>query len=226
MSESLDEVSDDDQDTEDEFEDVNPAICLTKAKKKEMREPWRRTLVIKIWGRKVGYTYLQRRLQAIWHPREKMEVIAIENDYYVVRFEAEDNFSFALTGGPWMILDHYLIVRTWTHDFDPYGEKLEKILVWVRLPNIPLEYFHKNFLMKIGRKIGDLKKIDQTTVSVYRGMFARICVEVDLSKPKLANYRVRNIEKMIEYEGIFLICFGCGKQGHKKEECPLHNVDN
>lgn len=213
-SELLDEVSDDDQDPEGKFDDVNLAICLTKAEKKEMRDSWKRTLVVKIWGRKVGYAYLQRRLQVIWHPRARF------------LFELEKDFSFALTGGPWMILDHYLIIRMWTHDFDPYGEKLEKIMVWVRLPYIPLEYFHRNFLLKIGRKIGDLKKIDQTTLSVSRGMFARICVEVDLSKPLLAKYRVRNVEKRIEYEGIFLICFSCGKQGHRKEECAQHNGDN
>ena len=26
--------------------------------------------------------------------------------------------------------------------------------------------------------------------------------------------------RRVEYEGIHLICFGCGKYGHKKEACP------
>ncbi|KAH1127495.1 hypothetical protein GYH30_016195, partial [Glycine max] len=28
------------------------------------------------------------------------------------------------------------------------------------------------------------------------------------------------IVKLLEYEGLYLICFSCGKYGHKESQCP------
>ncbi|CAN1120338.1 hypothetical protein LINPERHAP2_LOCUS151 [Linum perenne] len=44
---------------------------------------------------------------------------------------------------------------------------------------------------RIGDRIGRTVRIDHTTLEGSRGNFARICVEVDLSKPLLSKYRLR-----------------------------------
>lgn len=43
---------------------------------------------------------------------------------------------------------------------------------------------------------------------------------MDLTKPLLAKFKFRNQVQRIEYEGLHLVCCGCGVYGHKKEECP------
>ncbi|KAF7844580.1 ribonuclease H [Senna tora] len=53
--------------------------------------------------------------------------------------------DFALTGGPWIILDHYLIVRPWTSLFDP-EERIQKLAAWIHLPDLPIELYDKKFL--------------------------------------------------------------------------------
>lgn len=53
-----------------------------------------------------------------------------------------------------------------------------------------------------------------------RARFARICVEVDLRKTLVSKFVFEDEEFKIEYEGLNLICFECGKFGHKKEACP------
>ena len=37
-------------------------------------------------------------------------MVALENDYFLVRFTSMDDYVYAKFEGPWMILDHYLIV--------------------------------------------------------------------------------------------------------------------
>ncbi|CAN1143339.1 hypothetical protein LINPERHAP2_LOCUS13549 [Linum perenne] len=71
----------------------------------------------------------------------------------------------------------------------------------------------------IGDRIGRTVRIDHTTLEGTRGNFARICVEVDLSKPLLSKYRLRRRVRRIEYEGLHTICFNCGCYGHKDESC-------
>ncbi|CAN1145597.1 hypothetical protein LINPERHAP2_LOCUS14763 [Linum perenne] len=74
-------------------------------------------------------------------------------------------------------------------------------------------------LQLIGDRIGKTVRIDHTTLEGSRGNFARICVEVDLSKPMLSKYRLRRRVRRIEYEGLHIICFNCGCYGHKVEAC-------
>lgn len=54
---------------------------------------------------------------------------------------------------------------------------------------------------------------------MQRGKYARICVEVDLDKPLLPMFEIKNHIYKVEYEGLHLLCLACGKYGHYREHC-------
>lgn len=213
-------VSDDESDDKEKEGDVDcPAITLTKEEKVRLRKPWRQSLIIKVLGKKVGYAYLLKRLNTIWHPKSRMELITLENDYFLVKFGSVYDYEFAKYGGPWMIMEHYLIIKEWRPNFDPYTDTTEKVIVWVRLPDLPIEYYDHEFLFRVGEKIGKPIRIDSATSLTSRGKFARLCVEVDITKPLLAKFWLRRRVRRIEYEGIHLVCFKCGVYGHSHDMC-------
>ncbi|XVF67807.1 hypothetical protein PTKIN_Ptkin10aG0151500 [Pterospermum kingtungense] len=178
-------------------------------------------------GRTVGYNYLLRKIHAMWRPKLRIELVALENDYFLVKFASSDDYNYAKFEGPWMILDHYLIVKEWSPNFDSLNDRTEKMLVWVRLPCLPIEYYDQDFLLKVGSKIGRPIRIDQATSLVSRGKFVRLCVEVDITKPLLSKFKLRRRVRRIEYEGMHLVCFNCGIYGHRQEDCPnLREEDN
>nr|GLL29927.1 uncharacterized protein LOC109169411 [Ipomoea trifida] len=75
-----------DDEVEDSIEDDDPLCPTIRFSAKEMdqiRAPWRQSLIIKVMGRRVGYAYLLRRLNTMWHPKGRMELIALENDYFL-----------------------------------------------------------------------------------------------------------------------------------------------
>lgn len=74
-------------------------------------------------------------------------------------------------------------------------------------------------MQKIGDKIGRTIKVDGTTILISRGKFARVCVEIDITKPLLSKYTLGEMKWSIEYEGIHLVYFNCGIYGHKQEQC-------
>ena len=49
-----------------------------------------------------------------------------------------------------MLFDHYLTVRPWEPQFQPKIASINKVVVWVRLPNVPLEYYYTEALTWIG----------------------------------------------------------------------------
>ncbi|KAI7983905.1 hypothetical protein LOK49_LG15G00480 [Camellia lanceoleosa] len=80
-------------------------------------------------------------------------------------------------------MDHYLTVRRWEPNFKP-SEALEtKTAIWVQFPELPIEYYQDKVLFAIAKSLGKPLKIDWTTAMATRGKFARICIEMDLSKP-------------------------------------------
>lgn len=62
-------------------------------------------------------------------------------------------------------------------------------------------------------------KVDLATLLASRGKFARVCVEVDLNKPRMAGYQMRGEYYRLQYEGLQDLCLGCGKYGHRYNIC-------
>ncbi|XP_019198959.1 PREDICTED: uncharacterized protein LOC109192712 [Ipomoea nil] len=214
---------DDGEDSDDEADDdpLCPTIRLTKEELEIIRAPWRRALIVKVMGRTVGYAYLLRRLNSIWKPKGSLDLIALDNGYFLVKFGSMDDLAFAMFEGPWMVLDHYLIVKEWEPDFDPTKDTTKNILVWVRIPILPVEYYNFIFLRKLGNRIGRTVRVDQATSLVSRGKFVRICVEVDMRKPLISKFTYKGRVRYVSYEGIHMVCFACGVYGHSTEACPL-----
>ncbi|QHN94893.1 Transposon TX1 uncharacterized [Arachis hypogaea] len=90
--------------------------------------------------------------------------------------------------GSWLMFNHYLTITRWVPDFNPFGTEINKIAAWVRLPNIPIEYYDKRFLGTVGDHIEKTLKVDMNTANQLRGNFVCQCVELDLSRPLNAKY--------------------------------------
>ena len=94
------------------------------------------------------------------------------------------------------------------------------IAVWIRLNELPIEYYEVEVLQQLGNSIGKVLRIDTHTVAETRGRFARLCVQVDINKPLVTTILVGGMNQSVNYEGIHKLCFTCGRIGHRKEACP------
>lgn len=219
-----DEISDDDEVPEELEQDERcPCILLTRAEKRRMRHPWKQALIIKMFSGNVGYMGLMRKLKRKWSLKGDLSLTDIGHKYFIARFTNPADYHFVLTQGPWMIDDNYLTIRKWVPNFIPDDSPMRFLTTWVRIPNLAVEYFDTNFLTKIGNKIGRVMRIDKTTAQAERGQFTRLSVEIDLAKPLLSKFWLRGRIWRIQYEGIRLVCYQCGKIGHQEADCPQHH---
>lgn len=178
--------------------------------------------MVKLLGRYIGYTALCNWLGSLWNAALGFSVIDLENDYLFVRFQSERDAEFAFTQGPWTIMGHCLIVQLWTPRFDNSMEEIESVIAWIHLLGMALHYYHKKILRMLGQIIGSIIKVDYNNESATRGKFARLTVEVALTKPLISQFFLDGKVQKVEYEGLPTICFGCGKYGHNHEACPNH----
>ncbi|KAK8539506.1 hypothetical protein V6N12_043131 [Hibiscus sabdariffa] len=121
------------------------------------------TLVLKILGRRVGYSTLYNRIIGLWKPSHQINLIDIENDYYLVKFSSRTDNIHALTDGPWTIFGHYITVEPWSVDFNLLQDYPSRIMACVRLPSLPITWYKRRLIEAIGAQIGKVVKIDYQT---------------------------------------------------------------
>ncbi|KAK2659814.1 hypothetical protein Ddye_006347 [Dipteronia dyeriana] len=97
--------------------------------------------------------------------------------------------------------------------------------IWVRLSKLPIEWMVFDLFWSISGMLGKMCKVDPITENQARGRFARICVEIDITKPLLGSLSVDDRSIRVEYESLGLICFKCGRYEHGKENCREGVVD-
>lgn len=70
--------------------------------------------------------------------------MGIRYDYFLVKFTRKEDVEFALLEGPWMIYDHYLMVKRRTSSFDPKNTSVKSAAAWVCFPYLPMEYYDES----------------------------------------------------------------------------------
>lgn len=98
--------------------------------------------------------------------------------------------------------------------------KLIYSAIWLRLPELPTEFYDLQVLKKLGNTIGKLLTIDTWTSSTTRGRYARLCVEVPLDKSLKTHLFIGNRRQIILYDGLNMLCTSCGHLGRNTRACP------
>ncbi|KAI9075393.1 hypothetical protein K1719_042643 [Acacia pycnantha] len=208
--------------------DSLPKLSMSDERLMDLCRPWKDALILTVLGKSVNLVMMKDRID--WILRSKsFELIDLPNNYFLFKTGNSDLRLRLLFDGPWVIQGHYLAVQRWSPSFNPYSNEIQKVAVWVRIPTLPLYVYSEECLLEIGNIIGKALKVDVNTLAqcnnrnmmVERGKFDVVSVEVDLNQPLKSRFVIRSTIYTVEYEGLDLICFKCGKYGHSQEKCPL-----
>ena len=121
-------------------------MILSKEVKQHIHAPWANSLIVKVYGRTVGYHFLQARLNALWKPSGRMDIIDLGKDFFLVRFRLKEDISSILENGPWFIGELFLSIRPWEPNFKPSAANVASVAVWIRLSKLPIEYYDMEVL--------------------------------------------------------------------------------
>ena len=195
------------------------AVKFSKEFKHQIRSPWNKALIVKVFGRSVGFNYLHNKLLALWKPAGRLDCVSLGQGFFLTRLSLKEDYEAILRKGPWFIGGHFLSIRPWEPDFRPATANVSSVAVWIRLNELPIEYYNAEALHQIGKSVGIVLRVDTHTATETKGKFARLCVQIDVNKPLTTAILIGKFEQPVCYEGIQKLCFGCGRMGHQKEVC-------
>ncbi|GMH19888.1 hypothetical protein Nepgr_021729 [Nepenthes gracilis] len=116
-----------------------------------------------------------------------------------------------LASGPWFFAGHPLFHKRWNVGMPLSKEGHKTIPIWIKLFNVPVEYWTILGLSWIASAVSKPTQLDFRTAKMERLNFARICVEVSVDTelpPKIRHCPAQNsregmescIEVVVEYQ--------------------------
>lgn len=199
--------------------DDDTSIPITSTDKSRLYEPWKYSVIIKLFRRKIAQYILKIKLIDLQKPTEELLIINLGSDLFLVKFQQEENMLKALHGGPWFILNYFLSIRKWEPKFIALSSQLTYSAIWIRLPKLPTKFYDLEIL-RVGSKLGKLLKIDTCNSTTTRERYAHICNEVLLEWPLKIHIHIGNHRQTLSYEGLNMLCTHCGRFGHAQQSCP------
>jgi len=153
------------------------------------------------------------------------QLLLCSKGFFVVQFESMEDYQKVTMQGPWFWGRAGLFITPWFPEFDANTMVVTKMPVWVRLPNLPLPYWHHLVLEDIGNLLGRFIKIDKERQDKGLFTYARICVEIDLSKGLPDRIHLKHESNIwlqrLDYENTAFRCRFCHLTGHLQDTCPL-----
>ena len=82
---SFDKVEGNEEESDSELDDLVEGMVdvkLSKETKARIRAPWAKALIVKVYGKSVGYSYLTFKINTLWKPNARMDCVNLEQDFF------------------------------------------------------------------------------------------------------------------------------------------------
>lgn len=202
--------------------DNNPFISLLPDDVDVVQDKWGFGLIGYVAGKFPGKGAIDHCCKS-WDVKVKLHFHS--SGWLLFRFSSAGDRDSVLRNGPYYIFGRPLLLKIIPDVFDFNDHEISKVPVWVQLPNLPLEFWNTRALSKIASKIGSPKQADRLTIARERVSYARVLVEVDVTKELKEEVTIiapngKQILQHIRYEFVPKFCSSCRAIGHLSDRCP------
>ena len=63
------------------------SVSFSKEDKARMRASWSSTIIVKTYGRNIGFSFLSSRICSLWNPSSELDCIDLGHDYFLIKFD-------------------------------------------------------------------------------------------------------------------------------------------
>lgn len=182
-------------------------------------------LLAKLWGEVLPMALIIAKTKTDWkYIKGSVDYIDLGNGWVLLKFSSVADKEYVWVNRPWFVKGLNLVLNAWKPYFDPYSASISRVDQWIRIPRLPWEFWEQETLTELLRNVGSMVRVDHTTLLRQKGKFARVCLNLDISKPLPGTLRIptplRELSIPIIYEGLHEVCALCGSTEHSLDQCP------
>ncbi|MCH84492.1 NBS resistance protein [Trifolium medium] len=170
---------------------------------------------------------LSVKLGSIWKNLSPWKLAPLGKGFFEFRFSKAEDKRKVWSLGTFNLMPGLLRLSKWESDFNPRTQRQTHVQSWVRISNLPQEYWRPRTLFEIAGGVGTPLMLDAATKKRSFGHYARILVDVDLSKRLFDEIMVERegfaFFVQVVYENLPDFCNHCQTIGHSVAAChQLH----
>ncbi|KAM0849604.1 hypothetical protein ACQ4PT_053633 [Festuca glaucescens] len=146
---------------------------------------------------------------------------------FVAKFATERDRERVWERSPWTVSKQACILENFVDCQRPAEIRFDKLLIWVRVLNLPFNLLNSTWGDRIAKEISDdVVRVDVNKQGLTSGGFlrARVWIKVDVPLRRCIAIDSSRRESCdwyeLEYEGLPYFCFSCGLIGHADIFCP------
>lgn len=169
---------------------------------------------------------LASQLRSYWPQVTNWTVAPLGKGFFMLRFQSVEDMQRIWSLGSVNLRHGVIRFIKWTPSFSPSTYRNTFAQVWVRFWDLGFAYWDHQTLFEIAKGVGTPIKLDPRTQNRSVGLYARILVDVDLSRPLLTRLRVNRengdtVVLGVDYESVPVICAACNNIGHNASTCNV-----
>ncbi|GLJ05091.1 hypothetical protein SUGI_0010790 [Cryptomeria japonica] len=189
------------------------SIVLSKEVEKEVEHNEGFFLELGLIGRFVGRWSslgdLHKWISVHWEPsvEDYVQIYPHARGFFVVVFQSVADRNKVLGGGQWCWEDkHVLMLKPWHPTFNPDSESFDQMPLWIRLLNLPMQYWFDLCFEAVGNSLGTFLMTDEDSLNLLHTTFARLLVMVDVTMGLPSEISITSSKgswlQSLDYEGI------------------------
>ncbi|XP_062104064.1 uncharacterized protein LOC133815224 [Humulus lupulus] len=189
----------------------------------EQAQNWSSSVICMVMGSNPPFAVFEGFVKRIWGHLGIERVVRMNMGLTIVKFNDEATRDFVLENGIVQFDKKPVIVRPWTQDLDNI-RLVRSVPLWIRLPNLGLQYWGKKCLSALVSTIGKPIMVEKFTKDRSMIRYARVFVEMEITDDPpfiiyFVNERGQVQEQFVEYEWLPIKCNNCKGFGHNLADC-------
>lgn len=199
-------------------------LPLSEEEYGRLSQPWQNAIICKPMGKSLSKEFLKQELCKKWGWTGLMEATAIGKGFYIIVCPSVEKKVEIIIGGPWCIAGSHIWVQPWVPGFKPSQVVITQKQIWAHLPELPVELLQREMLLKIGKAVGEVLKIDTNSIEGDKRRYASLCLWVDATKILPTGIWIGKIYQEVIYTDGAGFCSGCRNFGHYLKICSKATV--
>ncbi|KAM0873621.1 hypothetical protein ACQ4PT_037950 [Festuca glaucescens] len=145
---------------------------------------------------------------------------------FIAEFGCERDRDRVWERSPWTVSKFAVVLEAFDGSRYPMDMVFDKLLIWIRVLNLPYNKMNAEWGEKIARKCGEFVRLDTNKEGHVVGRFLRARTFMKVNEPiqrwvGLDSVRLKKTFWYdIQYEFLPYFCFSCGLLGHSFVTCP------
>ncbi|XP_042511673.1 uncharacterized protein LOC122086773 [Macadamia integrifolia] len=213
-------------------------IVIPQQDYESKRQNFRFALIGRVNFCLISLDALREEASVNWKLSKGMTMHPLGKGFVIFQFQCEGDKSAVWRRSPLRVGDQVIRFQHWKPDFNIHEKQTFTKLVWIRLSDPPLEYWHENVLLSIAKAVGRPVALDRRTREGLLGYFAKVLVEIDISESavridevqverlELGTAKVFGFRQKVVYEDNVERCGYCRRLGHQVSFCRLKKAED